>query len=150
MDHITVLPSRVIHVRNMPSDVNENEIALLAIPFGLIKNMVLSKKNNQALIEMEVLEDAMQLVAYYCKYPVMLHGKNIILQFSTHTHLELTTENNAIDNAVKNANRIVQQDLSGAQAGTPNSVLRIIIDNIMGQQINHIILYKVCQIVSLC
>ncbi|TGZ66733.1 hypothetical protein CRM22_005171 [Opisthorchis felineus] len=143
MDHIAALPSRVIHVRNMPSDVNENEIALLAIPFGLIKNMVLSKKNNQALIEMEVLEDAMQLVTYYCKYPVMLHGKNIILQFSTHTHLELTTENNAIENAVKNANRIVQQDLSGVQAGAPNSVLRIVIDNIMGQQINHVILYKI-------
>ncbi|KAF6768423.1 hypothetical protein AHF37_05808 [Paragonimus kellicotti] len=143
MDHITGLPSCVIHVRNMPSDVNENEIALLAIPFGIIKNMVLSKKNNQSLIEMEVLEDAIELVSYYEKYPVLLHGKNIILQFSTHTYLELTSENSLVDNAVKNANRIVQQDLSGAQSGNPNSVLRIVIENIMGQQINHVILYKI-------
>ncbi|KAF8563765.1 hypothetical protein P879_10363 [Paragonimus westermani] len=143
MDHITGLPSCVIHVRNMPSDVNENEIALLAIPFGIIKNMVLSKKNNQSLIEMEVLEDAIELVSYYEKYPVLLHGKNIILQFSTHTYLELTSENSLVDNAVKNANRIVQQDLSGAQSGNPNSVLRVVIENIMGQQINHVILYKI-------
>ncbi|KAF7253043.1 hypothetical protein EG68_08322 [Paragonimus skrjabini miyazakii] len=146
MDHITGLPSCVIHVRNMPSDVNENEIALLAIPFGIIKNMVLSKKNNQSLIEMEVLEDAIELVSYYEKYPVLLHGKNIILQFSTHTYLELTSENSLVDNAVKNANRIVQQDLSGAQSGNPNSVLRVVIENIMGQQINHVILYKILRV----
>ncbi|CAL8089210.1 unnamed protein product [Calicophoron daubneyi] len=143
MDHLDAIPSPVVHVRNMPADVNEHEIALLAIPFGAVKNMVLSKKNNQALIEMNELEDAMQLIAHYSKYPVSVHGKNIILQFSTHSHLELTSENNAVENAVKNANRIVQQDLSGAQSGNPNSVLRIVIDNIMGQQINHIILYKI-------
>ncbi|THD23999.1 Polypyrimidine tract-binding protein 1 [Fasciola hepatica] len=143
MDHMDVTPSPVIHVRNVPSDVNEHEIALLAIPFGMIKSMVLSKKNNQALIEMHMIEDAVELIAYYSKCPVVLHGKNIVLQFSTHSHLELTSENNAIENAVKNANRIVQQDLNGALSGNPNSVLRIVISNIMGQQINHLILYKI-------
>ncbi|CAL8089207.1 unnamed protein product [Calicophoron daubneyi] len=142
MDHLDAIPSPVMHVRNMPADMNEHEIALLAVPFGAVKKMVLSKKNNQALIEMNELEDAMQLIAHYSKYPVSVHGKNVILRFSTHSHLELTSENNAVENAVKNANRIVQQDLSGTQSGNPNSVLRIVIDNIMGQQINHIILYK--------
>ncbi|VDP91734.1 unnamed protein product [Echinostoma caproni] len=143
MEHIDVTPSSVIHVRNVPNDVNEHEIALLAIPFGVIKNMVLSKKNNQALIEMHTLEDAMQLIAYYSKCPVVLHGRNILLQFSTYSHLELTNENNAIENAIKNANRIVLEDLSGALSGNPNSVLRIVINNIMGQQISHLILYKI-------
>ncbi|RTG83715.1 polypyrimidine tract-binding protein 1 [Schistosoma bovis] len=143
VDRLEASPSRVIHIRNMPADATENEIALFAIPFGLLKNMVLSKRNNQALIEMHVLEEAVQLVAHYLKYPVTLHGKHLIFQFSTHSHLELISENDAIVNAIKNANRVVQQDLPGAQTGVPNTVLHVVIDNIMGQQINHVILYKV-------
>ncbi|CAH8539758.1 unnamed protein product [Schistosoma rodhaini] len=143
VDRLEASPSRVIHIRNMPGDATENEIALFAIPFGLLKNMVLSKRNNQALIEMHVLEEAVQLVAHYLKYPVTLHGKHLIFQFSTHSHLELISENDAIVNAIKNANRVVQQDLPGAQTGVPNTVLHVVIDNIMGQQINHVILYKI-------
>nr|CAX75514.1 Polypyrimidine tract-binding protein 1 [Schistosoma japonicum] len=143
VDRLEASPSRVIHIRNMPADATENEIALFAIPFGLLKNMVLSKRNNQALIEMHVLEESVQLVAHYLKYPVTLHGKHLIFQFSTHSHLELISENDAIVNAIKNANRVVQQDLPGAQTGVPNTVLHVVIDNIMGQQINHVILYKV-------
>ncbi|CAH8542521.1 unnamed protein product [Heterobilharzia americana] len=143
VERLEASPSRVIHIRNMPSDATENEIALFAIPFGLLKNMVLSKRSNQALIEMHTLEEAVQLVAHYLKYPVTLHGKHLIFQFSTHSHLELISENDAIVNAVKNANRVVQQDLPGAQTGIPNTVLRVVIDNIMGQQINHVILYKI-------
>ncbi|CAH8536970.1 unnamed protein product [Schistosoma haematobium] len=143
VDRLEASPSRVIHIRNMPADATENEIALFAIPFGLLKNMVLSKRNNQALIEMHVLEEAVQLVAHYLKYPVTLHGKHLIFQFSTHSHLELISENDAIVNAIKNANRVVQQDLPGAQTGVPNTVLHVVIDNIMGQQINHVILYKI-------
>ncbi|CAH8519755.1 unnamed protein product [Heterobilharzia americana] len=111
VERLEASPSRVIHIRNMPSDATENEIALFAIPFGLLKNMVLSKRSNQALIEMHTLEEAVQLVAHYLKYPVTLHGKHLIFQFSTHSHLELISENDAIVNAVKNANRVVQQDL---------------------------------------
>ncbi|KAH8875351.1 Polypyrimidine tract-binding protein isoform 1 [Schistosoma japonicum] len=143
VDRLEASPSRVIHIRNMPADATENEIALFAIPFGLLKNMVLSKRNNQALIEMHVLEESVQLVAHYLKYPVTLHGKHLIFQFSTHSHLELISENDAIVNAIKNANRVVQQDLPGAQTGVPNTVLHVVIDNIMGQQINHVILYKI-------
>lgn len=127
----------------MPVDATENEIALFAIPFGLIKNMVLSKKNNQALVEMHTLEEAIELVNHYSKYPVFLHGKQLVFQYSTHSHLELTSESPSVMNAIKNANRVVQQDLAGVQSGVPNTVLRIMIHNIMGQQINHIILYKV-------
>nr|CAH8845652.1 unnamed protein product [Trichobilharzia regenti] len=144
VDHrMETQPSRVVHIRNMPSDATENEIALFTIPFGSLKNMVLSKRSNQALIEMNVLEEAAQLVTHYLKYPVTLHGKHLIFQFSTHSHLELVSENDAVVNAIKNANRVVQQDLPGAQSGVPNTVIRVIIDNIMGQQINHVILYKI-------
>ncbi|VEL09412.1 unnamed protein product [Protopolystoma xenopodis] len=143
MDNLDAPPSKVVHVRNMPSDASENEIALLGIPFGMIDNLVLSKKNNQALMEMATIDVAIALVSYYRQFPVNLHGKNLMIQFSKHQRLELHSENNVIENAVKNANRLVAQDLSGVNSGLPNTVLRILIDNIMGQQINHMILYKI-------
>lgn len=40
-------PSRVLFVRFLPRDVTEHEIAILAVPFGPISNLVLTRKNGQ-------------------------------------------------------------------------------------------------------
>lgn len=47
MEYVETVPSKVVHIRNMPNDASEQEIALLGIPFGLLENMVLSKKAGQ-------------------------------------------------------------------------------------------------------
>lgn len=94
-------------------------------------------------MEMESLESAIMMVSYYREYPVTLRGRTLIMQFSKHQHLELHSENDNIGNAIEHANCVVQQDLSGANCGMPNTVLRVLVDNIMGQIINHTILYKV-------
>ena len=39
--------SRVLHIRNVSSDVSERDIANLAIPFGLISYLVLTRKTGQ-------------------------------------------------------------------------------------------------------
>ncbi|CAL8090568.1 unnamed protein product [Calicophoron daubneyi] len=143
IEYVETVPSKVIHIRNMPNDATEHEIALLGIPFGMLENMVLSKKAGQALIEMQTLESSILMVSYYREYQVTLRGRNLVMQFSKHQHLELHSENSNIGEAIRNANRIVQQDLSGANSGLPNTVLRVLVDNIMGQQINHTILHKI-------
>ncbi|KAF5402433.1 Regulator of differentiation 1 [Paragonimus heterotremus] len=143
IEYVETVPSKVIHIRNMPSDATEHEIALLGIPFGMLENMVLSKKAGQALIEMQSLDSAILMVSYYRQYQVTLRGRNLVMQFSKHQHLELHSENSHIGDAIKNANCIVQQDLSGSNSGLPNTVLRVLVDNIMGQQINHTILHKI-------
>ena len=143
MDQVDAPPSNVVHIRSLPSDATEQDVTLLAIPFGFLKNMVLSKKSSQALIEMELLESAIDMVAYYQQYPAILHGRQLVLQFSKHPHLELKAENALMSQAIQRANSVVQQDLSGVNQGNPNTVLRIVIDEIMDQQINHIIIYKV-------
>uniref|UniRef100_A0A5K3EUY2 RRM domain-containing protein n=1 Tax=Mesocestoides corti TaxID=53468 RepID=A0A5K3EUY2_MESCO len=142
MDQVDALPSKVVHIRRVPADASEQDLAMIVIPFGYLKNMVLSKRSSQALIEMELLENAIDMIAYYQQYPAILHGCQLVLQFSKHPHLELKAENPSINHAIQRANSIVQQDLSGAIQGTPNTVLRIVIENIMEQQINHIIIYK--------
>ncbi|CAH8656048.1 unnamed protein product [Schistosoma haematobium] len=143
IEYVETVPSKVVHIRNMPDDATEHEIALLGIPFGLLENMVLSKKANQALLEMQCLESAIMMVSYYREYQVTLRGRTLVMQYSKHQHLELHSENSSIGNAIQNANCIVQQDLSGANSGMPTTVLRVVVDNIMGQQINHTILHKI-------
>jgi hypothetical protein len=36
-------PSRVVHIRNIPSDVSETEIVHLGIPFGRVSNVLVLK-----------------------------------------------------------------------------------------------------------
>ncbi|KAM3175908.1 hypothetical protein ACTXT7_007548 [Hymenolepis weldensis] len=136
-------PSCVIHIRGLPVDATEMDVTLLPIPFGYQKNMVLSKRNSQALIEMETLDSAVTMVNYYKQYPAGLHGRQLVLQYSKHAHLELKAENTMVTQAITRANQVVQQDLPGVNTGTPNTVLRILIEDIMDQQINHIIIYKI-------
>lgn len=45
-------PSRVIHIRNIPSDVSEAEIIHLGLPFGRVTNVLVLKGKNQAFLEM--------------------------------------------------------------------------------------------------
>ena len=40
-------PSRVLHLRGIPSDATEGEIVQLGLPFGRMTNLVLAKKKNQ-------------------------------------------------------------------------------------------------------
>lgn len=43
------VPSRVIHVRKLPSDVTEAEVISLGLPFGKVTNLLMLKGKNQVL-----------------------------------------------------------------------------------------------------
>lgn len=43
-------PSRVVHIRNIPSDVTETEIVHLGIPFGRVSNVLVLKVFHYQLI----------------------------------------------------------------------------------------------------
>ena len=58
-------PSRVIHIRNIPSDVTEAEIIHLGIPFGRVTNVLVLKGKNQAFLEMDETESASAMVNYF-------------------------------------------------------------------------------------
>lgn len=46
---IAGVPSRVIHVRKLPSDVTEAEVISLGLPFGKVTNLLMLKGKNQVL-----------------------------------------------------------------------------------------------------
>uniref|UniRef100_A0A8C9FK62 Polypyrimidine tract binding protein 1 n=1 Tax=Pavo cristatus TaxID=9049 RepID=A0A8C9FK62_PAVCR len=49
------VPSRVIHVRKLPSDVTEAEVISLGLPFGKVTNLLMLKGKNQVNVWPAVL-----------------------------------------------------------------------------------------------
>ena len=51
--------SKVIHIRNIPNDVTEDEIIALGYPFGKVTNVLVLIGKEQAFIEMDDLFSGM-------------------------------------------------------------------------------------------
>ncbi|KAK4474930.1 hypothetical protein MN116_002036 [Schistosoma mekongi] len=99
--------SRVLHFRGLPPDVSESEVAMLAIPFGSIANIILTRKSCQALVEMDTLESAESMFGYYMTVCTPnLRGKYPIgMQFSKYSSLTNATTNSATLSAIEEANK---------------------------------------------
>ncbi|TPP57379.1 Polypyrimidine tract-binding protein 2 [Fasciola gigantica] len=100
-------PSRVLFVRFLPRDVTEHEIAVLAVPFGPISNLVLTRKNGQALLEMVHLDSARDMLDYYTTvYPPRIRGKlPLKFAYSKYPVLNTTPPNQLITEAISLANQ---------------------------------------------
>ncbi|NWS18899.1 PTBP1 protein, partial [Pachyramphus minor] len=136
------VPSRVIHVRKLPSDVTEAEVISLGLPFGKVTNLLMLKGKNQAFIEMNTEEAANTMVNYYTTIAPMLRSQPIYIQFSNHKELKTdNTPNQARAQAALQAVATVQTgnlalaataaavDAGMAMAGQ-SPVLRIIVENL--------------------
>lgn len=75
-------PSRVLHVRNLPSDCTEEELLAIASPFGIVSKVLIVKGKNQGFIEMQDAENASMLLQYYASVPASIRGKSILFQYS--------------------------------------------------------------------
>ena len=72
MDDQSVVPSKVLHVRNLPSDVTEGELTMLGSPFGHVVNVLLLKAKNQGFIELGDSTSASRMVNYYTSMPATI------------------------------------------------------------------------------
>ena len=77
MDDTQPVPSKVLHLRNLPESVRENEVAGLALPFGRVANILLLRQKNQALVEMDDIATATALVTYYNQLSATLRSVSI-------------------------------------------------------------------------
>lgn len=123
----SAVSSKVLHIRNVPSDASESDIAQLGIPFGRMSNLVLAKKKNQALLEMEDVTLAARMVHYYSEHPPQVKGRSLIIQFSNHKELKTEQPNVAAQNALQAANNLA---VSAANDDS-KSVLRVIVENVL-------------------
>ncbi|XP_060528236.1 polypyrimidine tract-binding protein 2 isoform X3 [Cylas formicarius] len=140
-------PSRVIHIRNIPSDVSEAEIIHLGMPFGRVTNVLVLKGKNQAFLEMGDEAAATSMVSYFGGCVAQLRGRAVYVQYSNHKELKT-------DQTHSNANASAQAALHAAQAlaitqnshtttpttpvtngqdiqGGPNTVLRVIVEHMI-------------------
>ncbi|KNA17164.1 hypothetical protein SOVF_082600 [Spinacia oleracea] len=82
--------SKVIHVRNVGHEITENDLLQLVQPFGSVTKLVMLRTKNQALLQMQDMASAINLVDYYANVQPNVRGRNVYMQFSSHQ--ELTTD----------------------------------------------------------
>jgi len=141
-------PSRVIHIRNIPSDVSEAEVIHLGIPFGKVTNVLVLKGKNQAFLEMEDESSAVAMVNYFTNCAATLRERSVYVQFSNHRELK-TDQTHSNASASAQAALQAAQALSGSQTnggldatgkfnsnhsssnGGANTVLRVIVEQML-------------------
>uniref|UniRef100_A0A7N8YH78 Polypyrimidine tract binding protein 2a n=1 Tax=Mastacembelus armatus TaxID=205130 RepID=A0A7N8YH78_9TELE len=127
-------PSRVLHIRKLPSEASETEVIALGLPFGKVTNILTLKGKNQAFLEMGTEEAAITMVNYYATVNPHVRNVPVFIQYSNHKELK-TDAGNQRTQAVLQAVSAVQSsgssssDVQEALAAVSSPVLRIIIDN---------------------
>ncbi|XP_061896928.1 polypyrimidine tract-binding protein 1-like isoform X2 [Entelurus aequoreus] len=137
------VPSRVVHVRKLPSDINEAEVIGLGLPFGKVTNLLMLKGKNQAFLELNSEECAQTMVSYYSSVTPIIRNHPIYMQYSTHK--ELKTDNspnqvraqaalqavNALHGGAIGGVMAIPSDAGGLAGATAQSpVLRVIVENL--------------------
>ncbi|XP_065511964.1 polypyrimidine tract-binding protein 3 isoform X2 [Caloenas nicobarica] len=84
-------PSRVLHLRQIPSDATEAEVLSLVLPFGKVTNILMLKRKRQAFLEMAAEEAAVNVINYYAPAAPLLRNQPVFIQYSNHR--ELKTDN---------------------------------------------------------
>jgi len=100
--------SRVVHIRNISSGVDETDVIQLGLPFGRVSNILMLKQKNQAFLEFERESSAKTMVEYFenSSQP-MICGRTVFVQFSQHRELKT-------DASHSNANAKTQAALKAA------------------------------------
>lgn len=86
-------PSRVLHFRNVTSEVTQQDLQTLAAPFGRVENIVMLRNKNQALLQMETLQGAIDLVNTYPSGYTEVAGRRVYVKYSRHSELKEKTTN---------------------------------------------------------
>uniref|UniRef100_A0A3Q2D1G8 Polypyrimidine tract binding protein 1a n=1 Tax=Cyprinodon variegatus TaxID=28743 RepID=A0A3Q2D1G8_CYPVA len=136
------VPSRVVHVRKLPNDINEAEVISLGLPFGKVTNLLMLKGKNQAFLELNSEECAQTMVSYYSSVTPVIRNQPIYMQYSTHKELKTDNSPNQVRaqaalqavNALHGggmASMAIPTDASSMAGGVAQSpVLRVIVENL--------------------
>ncbi|XP_065518655.1 polypyrimidine tract-binding protein 3 [Lathamus discolor] len=133
-------PSRVLHIRQIPTDATEAEVISLVTPFGKVTNFLRLKRKCQALLEMDSEEAAAALVNH-CSHSIPhLHSQPVYIQYSKHRELKIENPpyqaraQTALEaeNATKHGSQAVPSTdvAEGGHHPYQGSVLRIIVENL--------------------
>uniref|UniRef100_A0A1A8MMS0 Polypyrimidine tract binding protein 3 n=1 Tax=Nothobranchius pienaari TaxID=704102 RepID=A0A1A8MMS0_9TELE len=88
------IPSQVLHLRQLPVDVSEQELLALALPFGRVTKLITVRTKHQAFLEMASEEAAVTMVNFYASAPPTVRNQPVFIQYSTHRELKTDNMNN--------------------------------------------------------
>uniref|UniRef100_A0A3Q3M0Z5 Polypyrimidine tract binding protein 3 n=1 Tax=Mastacembelus armatus TaxID=205130 RepID=A0A3Q3M0Z5_9TELE len=135
---VACVPSRVLHLLQLPADVSEQEVLALALPFGRVNKLITLRTKDQAFLEMMSEDAAATMVNYYTTATPTIRNQPIFIQYSTHRELKT-------DNLTNQRAQVALQTISTAAVQSANmtpggegrglapghsSVLRIIVENL--------------------
>ncbi|XP_028283244.1 polypyrimidine tract-binding protein 2-like isoform X3 [Parambassis ranga] len=89
-------PSRVLHIRKLPSEVSETEVIALGLPFGKVTNILMLKGKNQAFLELGTEEAAITMVNYYTAVTPQVRNTPVFIQYSNHKELKTDSALNQV------------------------------------------------------
>ncbi|NXU39797.1 PTBP3 protein, partial [Drymodes brunneopygia] len=133
-------PSRVLHIRQIPSGVTGADVVSLGLPFGKVTNLLMLKGKGQAFLEMASLDAAVSMVNYYTPAIPLLRNQPVYIQYSNYK--ELRTDNQRYQtrpqaalqgvNTVQHGNLGITSALAAEGGVLPShgSVLRIVVENV--------------------
>ncbi|KAK2818495.1 hypothetical protein Q5P01_024056 [Channa striata] len=132
------VPSQVLHLRQLPADVSEQEVLTLALPFGRVNKLITLKSKNQAFLEMGSEEAAVSMVNYYTSATPTIRNQPIYIQYSTHRELKtdnLTNQRAQVALQAINATTVHSGNMTTGVDGrgpapVQSPVLRIIVENL--------------------
>jgi len=112
-------PSKVIHIRKLPLDVNECDIKALGLPFGRVTNVLLMRAKSQAFLELQDIDSAKTMINYYhYSTPCIRNAQPVCLQFSQHQELHTNNQSN-------------QNSVDDREDRPSTTVLKVIVTNIV-------------------
>uniref|UniRef100_A0A803Y0M2 Polypyrimidine tract binding protein 3 n=1 Tax=Meleagris gallopavo TaxID=9103 RepID=A0A803Y0M2_MELGA len=134
------MPSRVLHLRQIPDDATEADVISLGLPFGKVTNVLILRGRSQAFLEMASEECAISMVNYCSSAIPYIRSQPVYIQYSNHRELKtdnLPSQANAqaalqAMNTVQYGNVAVTSAFvpEGAVPPSHSSVLRVIIENV--------------------
>uniref|UniRef100_A0A672IAR5 Polypyrimidine tract-binding protein 3-like n=1 Tax=Salarias fasciatus TaxID=181472 RepID=A0A672IAR5_SALFA len=123
-------PSRVLHLRQLPADVSEQEVVSLAAPFGRVAKLIVLKAKNQAFVEMASEDAAAAMMNYYTTATPSIRNQPVFIQYSTHRELKTDNSTNQRAQTALHSGNMASSGEGRGLALAQRPVLRIIIENL--------------------
>ncbi|KAI3885733.1 hypothetical protein MKX03_027923 [Papaver bracteatum] len=84
-------PFEVVHVRNVGPEISVNDLREFVQPFGVVTKVVILRATNQALLQMEDVAGAVNLIQHFIDVQPSVRGRNIFFRLASLQ--EMTTMN---------------------------------------------------------
>lgn len=120
--------TKVVSLRNIPSEITDFQIALIGLQFGEVINILYIKAKGQALIDFSNLTEAVDMVQFFHHPPDNCNLKNIEAAHSSYQ--QLTIDNNRMQstlNTIQSAKQIKEAAIHGGDG----YVIKALITNLV-------------------